>query len=68
MVEVSADQETNSYIVESNRYMGQRSLFYLFYSTLKDYIKCGGGFPPSLSLYAKIGGKLLSKPFAEKNG
>jgi hypothetical protein len=48
MIEVNADPANNSYLVEANRFSGDRELFYRFYQTLKYYVENGGTVDPSI--------------------
>lgn len=45
---VIADLENDAYLVEANRYFGDRIVFYRFYKTLRHYIENGGTHDPSI--------------------
>jgi len=51
LVYVSADAETESYLVEVNRYSGNRELFSRFYQTFKYYVEQGGAVSPSIRVH-----------------
>jgi hypothetical protein len=51
LVSVSADLEKNAYLVEMNRYSGDRNVFYRFYETFQYYIQTGGRHSPSIRVH-----------------
>jgi len=51
LVEVNADLENNSYLVEVNRYSGNREVFYRFYETFQYYMETGGTESPSVRVH-----------------
>jgi len=51
LVEVSADLENNAYLVEVNRYFGNREVFYRFYETFQYYMETGGTESPSVRVH-----------------
>jgi hypothetical protein len=48
---IVADLENNAYLVEVNRYSGERSVYYRFYETLRSYIQSGGRQNPSIRVH-----------------
>jgi hypothetical protein len=44
-----ADLENNSYLIEANRYSGDRTAFSRFYKTLRYYIETGGTTNPNVT-------------------
>ena len=51
LVSVSADLENNAYLVEVNRYSGNRNLYYRFYDTFQYYMETGGSQNPSVRVH-----------------
>ena len=51
LVYVTADAKNNAYLVEANRYSGNRELFYRFYQTFKYYVEQGGEGSPSIRVH-----------------
>lgn len=51
MVCVTADSDANSYLVEMNRYSGDRTIYYRFRDTLNYYIETGGTQSPSIRVH-----------------
>jgi len=51
LVSVSADLENAAYLVEVNRYFGNRSVYYRFYETFQYYIETGGRHTPSIRVH-----------------
>jgi hypothetical protein len=48
---IVADLANNAYLVEANRYSGNRLVFNRFYMTLLDYIQSGGAQNPSIRVH-----------------
>jgi hypothetical protein len=51
LVSVGADLENNAYLVEANRYSGNREVFRRFYETFHYYMETGGSQNPSLRVH-----------------
>lgn len=51
LVYVSADAKNDAYLVEVNRYSGNRELFSRFYQTFKYYVEQGGAVSPSIRVH-----------------
>lgn len=51
LVSVSADLENDAYLVEVNRYSGNRTVYYRFYETFHYYMETGGTQSPSIRVH-----------------
>ena len=51
LVSVSADLENDAYLVEVNRYSGNRNVYYRFYETFQHYMETGGTQNPSIRVH-----------------
>jgi hypothetical protein len=51
LVSVSADLENDAYLVEVNRYSGNRTVYYRFYETFHYYMETGGTKSPSMRVH-----------------
>lgn len=47
-VEIHADTDLNAYLVECNRFSGERYIFYAFFRTLRKYLESGGTIEPNI--------------------